>query len=356
MKNLLKNILIGFSLTFLSSTQTMQLSEIGKSSFNFLRRKPLLSGLALCGMALYYMNYRKAALPKDDTEPSTLRFPHLEIRPEIIEDPLEKKTVTPQQELGLTDMHDLAFLSQDQLDKKLLTEIVKGDRLKVQALLLQGASANAMTEYGSNALIKSVLLKTAESDEITRMLLEHGADLNKKNRFGMNALMIACKENYTEKALILLNAYKKEEIDAVNNQGETALMLASYHGNGELINHLILLGAEIDKQNHHGETALIYCLENTRSALNGLIRLLKNRANTDICDRYNNTALSLAVQNHTPTVTKQILDYQRPVHLRKIPALLKNSEGFTVLEEAFLKEQKQKGHLFMIQIFLHEAD
>ena len=262
-------------------------------------------------------------------------------------------------ELSLPHLEPIA-LTQDALDVMLLEEVKKGDTSKVSELLKKQANPNYVTEHGSNILIKSVQFKSSVHTEIVKILLKNKALVSPKNKQGMNALMIACKEGESKKALLLLDSCTKEDIDATNNEGETALMLAAWHGDPYLISELILSGASIKKTNKYDETALIYFLENPRAHIDGLTTLLKYKASTDVCDRYNNTALSLAIQNHKPLVTKTIIKHQAPLAVRSIDVLLKNRDGFNVLEEASFrdakesssKEEQEDCHLLLVKFFL----
>ena len=317
MKNILHTLFIGLSIHTMSSIQAMRAPEKSSSSFPFIIKSSLIGGLTLAGIVLYYKKYYD---PK-----STIAEPKAAL--EVIN-------------------------LQAEQDSMLLEAIKKGDVAAVRDALQNKANPNAVTEHGSNMLIQAALRKGPQYTEITKILLQKGALVSTKNKEGMNAFMIACKYNDTTKAELLFDFRKKEDIHATNNQGETALMLAAWHGNSELISHLVLAGANINKGNKYGETPLIYFLENPRAHEDGLKQLLLFGASTDICDRYKNTALSLAIQNHNYSVTRSIIQHQAPAALRTVDILLKNRDGFTMVDEARFKEEKMPEHLFLIKNFL----
>ncbi len=59
---------------------------------------------------------------------------------------------------------------------------------------------------------------------------------------------------------------KGADVNAKNNDGETALMLASLNGNFEAANLLIEKGADVNAKSNKGKTALEYSFLDTRMA------------------------------------------------------------------------------------------
>jgi len=84
-------------------------------------------------------------------------------------------------------------------------------------------------------------------------LLAAGADVNIKNKWGMNALMYAAECNHDDIAEILLEA--GADINAVNNEGSTALIIASIHNANEVTSVLLEAGADTEIKNNDGKTA-----------------------------------------------------------------------------------------------------
>ncbi len=248
--------------------------------------------------------------------------------------------------------HSIQAMPANSIDNALTHAVIKGQSAQVAELLKARANPNHLTEYGSSMLIKTALYKDTHYTEITAYLLQHGARVGHKNKHGMNPLMIACKEGHADTVSLLLAYCKPEDISVVNNQGETSLMLAAASGNPILISLLAAYPLEIEKTNNYGETALIYWLENPQAHPDGLKKLLALQAQADVCDRYNNTALSLAVQNHEPAITLSLLKNLDTLALHRVDQLLKNSDGYTFLEELTFCKKNPKSHRIFIENFI----
>lgn len=79
--------------------------------------------------------------------------------------------------------------------------------------------------------------------QISRLLIHAGADVNRKNNEGMNALMLASQRGHSDMALLLIKA--GAGIDEKTQQGSTALMLACKRGNEKVVEVLVSMGAEL---------------------------------------------------------------------------------------------------------------
>jgi ankyrin repeat protein len=75
--------------------------------------------------------------------------------------------------------------------------------------------------------------------DIARLLIQHGANVNAKDKDGMTALMVAASHNNAP-AIGLLQA--GADAAAKNNRGETALAIAKLNGNLNAAQALSVLG------------------------------------------------------------------------------------------------------------------
>jgi len=89
-----------------------------------------------------------------------------------------------------------------------------------------------------------------------------------------------------------------DDIDAVDAQGNTALMLAAKAEKNDLVDMLLDKGANINRQNRDGETALILTIKNNNPKL--AMELVGKGADVNLSDEKDNTPLMLAVSKNYP--------------------------------------------------------
>lgn len=126
--------------------------------------------------------------------------------------------------------------------------------------------------------------------EVSR-LLNKGADPNIPNPEGYTPLMMAAQLHNAKLAELLMDA--GANIHARNRFGETAIMLASYHGQTEMVKQLYIRGAEI---NHSGWNPLLYAA--TGGHLDTIQLLLKGGADINAVSDNGSSALMMAVRNN----------------------------------------------------------
>lgn len=151
---------------------------------------------------------------------------------------------------------------------------VYGNGETVRHFLDHGANPNEKDEKG-----ETPLMWAGESDraEALRVLISAGADVNAKSDAGKTPLMNAAARFYYDEVKILLNA--GADVRARDKNGSNALMLTAFsvflrdefgaHGNGEIrwagaagiINDLIDAGTSVNARNEDGETALILAVK-----------------------------------------------------------------------------------------------
>jgi len=160
----------------------------------------------------------------------------------------------------------------------------------VKLLINKGVDVNAVDKYGVAAL--KVAVMTGNKD-IVELLIKSGADVNPKNDFNRyTALHIASIKGYTDIAKLLIESGVNNNIDELNQFGDTALMLAAEYNHIEIVKLLIQLGANINKSNNFGFTALMSA---ARGGHIDIVKLLINKgANIYAADDYDQTALELA--------------------------------------------------------------
>ena len=96
-----------------------------------------------------------------------------------------------------------------------------------------------------------------------KLLLEHNARVDRRDRCGRTALMLACDNGHTEAVKMLSEHRGCDHVNLQDNNGSSALIDASKKKQMEVIKILLKNGANLDLRDVHGRTALSYASENT---------------------------------------------------------------------------------------------
>ncbi|CAH1798924.1 unnamed protein product [Owenia fusiformis] len=132
---------------------------------------------------------------------------------------------------------------------------------------------NAADQYGDNALIYTV---RDNAINCAKLLLDHGANVNAVNNNGKTALMYAASVNDSVECVNLLIAHGAN-IDAKDNDGTTALILAK----PECMCILVDKGANVNTANKTGLTALMRATRFSNTA--PMEALLDHGADVNAC-------------------------------------------------------------------------
>lgn len=114
-------------------------------------------------------------------------------------------------------------------------------------------NTDAQRNDGRTPLMQLQFLNINFISEVQPVLLEAGADVNKKDNSGNTALILAtCEHCYKKpvKELILAGA----DVNAANNSGKTALHCALKYGSEEVAIYLIKKGADCNRADNDGVT------------------------------------------------------------------------------------------------------
>ena len=135
---------------------------------------------------------------------------------------------------------------------------VENDNVRMVNLLLEkGVDVNVTNDYNNTALFIAAI---NGREDVVKLLLEKGADINKATIDGETILMGAI--NYDEEEVIkILLAYDeggvRVDLNARNNNGETALIRAVENGNTDIFTTLVEAGADMKIRDNYGNTPLI---------------------------------------------------------------------------------------------------
>jgi uncharacterized protein len=126
----------------------------------------------------------------------------------------------------------------------------------------------------------------------------------------------------------LLEKYKLNDINNIRYKSDTFLMIASKHGNLDIVNLFIKYGANINLYNNFGLNALIHAT--IYNHVNIVALLIENKSNINVANNYGITALMIASGNGLQHIVSLLLDNQ--VEINKVD----NLKGYTALHCAIL--------------------
>ncbi len=156
-------------------------------------------------------------------------------------------------------------------------------------------------------------------------LMQAGANVQARDKIGNNVMHIAARVNHI-KAMGLLQTYGFEALNDKNNNGQTALQVATIAGHSEAVSELLERGANADLRNAKSHSALHLA---ARRGHSHLIDILATRASINLLAPNENTALMLAISLRQEATAMQLLRCNAN-------AALKNSDGNTALHLAVL--------------------
>jgi len=169
-----------------------------------------------------------------------------------------------------------------------------GNTEVTKLLLEKGADLNLKDDkYGLSPLIHAVM---GNFPEIVRLLLKAGAKIDICSSQGDSTLKVAAEANNIDIARILISSGANLELP--NKEGFTILQHVAIDNYVEMATLLIDSGAKIDKKNRDGRTALMYAAKEGHLEMVDL--LVKKGARVNLQDVHGFSALIAAVmENHT---------------------------------------------------------
>jgi ankyrin repeat protein len=121
----------------------------------------------------------------------------------------------------------------------------------VQILIDAKMDVNVQNNTGRTPLMYFV-----KNLEVSKLLIESGADLAKKDCIGNTASHLACKKGEVDVVQLLIDA--KADVNAQDNAGQTPLMWVK---KGLVVKLMIESGADLQVKDDKGNTALHYAWE-----------------------------------------------------------------------------------------------
>ena len=173
----------------------------------------------------------------------------------------------------------------------LLIACVKGNKDAINILLNAGADPN-VTDYMGAACIHHVVGEGCSKD-VLEIVVNHGADIDAINKTNATALMLACEKGKKDAIDVLLNAGANPNF--ADADGDTCLhYIARNDCCTEVVQAVISHGADVNVMNENNVTALmIACVRGNMHVINVL---LNAGANPRISDADDHTWLHEAVR------------------------------------------------------------
>ena len=174
--------------------------------------------------------------------------------------------------------------------------------------------------------------------EVVKLQLKEHVNVNIQDEDGVTALMLASLNGHTQVVELLLK--ENADVNIQKENGRTALMLASLNGHTKVVELLLKENADVNIQNKEGVTALMAASQNGHTQIVEL--LLKENADVNIQKEDGRTALMLASLNGHTQVVKLLLKENVDVNIQ-------SKKGATALMAASLN-----GHTHIIELLLKE--
>lgn len=216
--------------------------------------------------------------------------------------------------------------AQDQNAVHAFFSAVHDDRVTLISSLLERDAnfIHARNESGHKILPYAVGRKCFD------LLLEKGADINAVDADGKSSLMIATRFHNIDCFGKLLD--RSADVNIADNNGVTAAMIAATFKNSNLLERLIHKGADLNKRDKNSKTALMLAIQEWN--LENVKLLIENNAEIDQTDCDGNTALMLAILMRKDDLAKILIakDARSDIY---------NSDGKGALALAFEHNHKE---------------
>ncbi len=217
-----------------------------------------------------------------------------------------------------------------EIDKNLQKAIDKNDIRTVKELMAQGVDINSSDSYGCTPLmlaagwgrieITRLLIKSGATydsrylrsfaaaglNDLVEELIKKGADINAVDEYGYTALMLAADNGHTDTAILEINNGAKYDAKYKTKYGSTYLQFFAKIGLNEYIKELLNQGADINGKSKGNDTALKVASE--MGHVETVRLLLVNGVDVNEKDNNGYTALKLAAMRGHAEVAKLLIN------------------------------------------------
>ena len=180
-----------------------------------------------------------------------------------------------------------------------------GQIVEMNKYIRDGIDLNKKDEDGDLPLTLAAVYNKYEA---VKLLLENGADVNRKAGYGRTAVMEADSLPVLE--LLLENG---ADINPTDEAGDNALLLAAGNCNIKKAEFLLAKGADINFRNNSGQTALMKAVlnpfVNEQRKLEFIRKLLDKKADVKLKDKDDKTVYVISRERSLDEISGLLLEY-----------------------------------------------
>lgn len=128
-----------------------------------------------------------------------------------------------------------------------------GNATRVESLLARGASVRARDDSGATALVRAAY---GNHRDVVALLIDAGADVNRKDDTVQSAYLIATSEVGDDPRLLTMTLDAGGDVRSLDSFGGTGLIRAADRGYPAVVRRLLETRIRVDHVNNLGWTAL----------------------------------------------------------------------------------------------------
>lgn len=178
------------------------------------------------------------------------------------------------------------------------------------------------------SITKTQLMRGAQEGhvQVVKMLLQAGAQVNRRNRAHLTALMLAAQRGHAEVCQLLIEY--GAELDAMTHQNSTSLLLACKRGNTAVVRVLVTAGCELSVKDSRGRTVRQVA---QRREQKELVELLDPSVQIDLMQREGRRKRNWEIVKAWHLLQKEranllVPDQVAAVGIHEVPAMLERPE------------------------------
>lgn len=197
--------------------------------------------------------------------------------------------------LDILGEHGANIHETDQYGDSALIHAIRGSNLaKIDGLLKMGVDPNGKDRSGNPVVFDALYTKSFLSYQMAYKLLEAGADPNAKSLSGITlAHFVLYGDNSGAQNFLTYLHGKGLNLDEVDNEGRTSLILSVAKGNQKCVETLLNLNVDVNIQDKEGDTALHHAATLLLGKNEILHLLISCQANPLLKNRKGKTAIEI---------------------------------------------------------------